>query len=103
MRSKSVVPPIPSDVSSAIEAPERISMPRSASLALSLGSSTRIGTRMLRTKQNHQFVAGSAHVSGADSKDGVAGPGVLQQKFDGVLHGTNVMDVFVSGLADGGY
>src|SRR5882724_5389537 len=102
MRSRSVVPPMPSDVSSDMEAPERMSIPRSASSALSLGFSTRIVTRMLRAEQNHQFVAGSADVSGADGKDGVAGPGVLQQKFDGFLHGTNVMDVFVSGLADGG-
>src|SRR6266404_1125132 len=102
MRSRSLVPPMPSDVSSAMEVPERISMPRSASSALSLESSTRIGARMLRTKQNHEFVAGSADVSGTDREDGVAGPGVLQQKFDGFLHGTNVMDVFVSGLANSG-
>src|ERR1700739_472733 len=57
---------------------------------------------MLCTKQNHEFVAGSAYVSGADGEDGVAGSGALQQKFDGVVHGTNVMDVLVSGFTDSG-
>src|ERR1700757_815243 len=102
IRSRSLVPPMPSDVSSAMEAPERISMPRSASSALSLEPSTRIGARIICTKQNQEFVAGSADVSGADGEDGVAGPGALQQEFDGALHGTNVMDVLVSGLANSG-
>ncbi len=57
---------------------------------------------MLRTKQNHEFVAGSADVSGTDREDGVSGPGVLQQEFDGFLHGAYVMDVFVSCFADSG-
>ncbi len=53
-------------------------------------------------EQNHQFVAGSADVSGADRKYGVAGPGALQQKFDGFVHGTYVMDVLVASVADSG-
>src|SRR5258708_31160138 len=102
MRNRSVTPPMPSDVSSAMEAPQRMSIPRSASSALSLGPSTRMVTRMLRAEQNHQFVAGPADVSCANGEDGISGPGALQQKFDGFVHGTCVMHILVASVANGG-
>ena len=52
------------------------------------GRQSRMVTRMLRSEQNHQFVAGAADVSGADGKNGIAGLGFFQQKLDGFLHGT---------------
>ena len=56
--------------------------------------------RMLRSQQNHKFVASPANASGSDGKDGVTGAGILEQKANAVLHGTNVMDVFVASFAD---
>src|SRR6478672_10834997 len=87
MRSKSVVPPMPRQVNSANDVPDHKSTPSAASCVLSLGSSTRIVAWMLRTKQNHQFVTGSADVSSADGENGVARFCLFQKKFDGCLHG----------------
>src|SRR5277367_2499908 len=56
---------------------------------------------MLRSQKNHQFVAGAADVSGADGHNRVAGASFAQQKFDSVLHRPEIVDVFVSGFADG--
>src|SRR5271165_4174036 len=102
MRRRSVVPPMPSEVSSAREVAERWSIPSAASSAMSLGSSMRMVGGMLRAEKDHQLVAGAADVAGADGKDGVAGFGVFQKKFDGILHGADVVNVFVAGFANGG-
>ena len=57
---------------------------------------------MLRAEKDHQFVAGAADVAGTDGENGVAGLGVFQKKFNGVLHGADVVNVFVAGFANGG-
>src|SRR5579862_4615788 len=83
MRRRSVVPPMPREVSSAREVAGRQSMPSAASSAMSLGSSMRMVGGMLRAEKDHEFVAGAADVAGADGEDGVAGLGIFQEKFDG--------------------
>src|SRR5256885_4384486 len=70
--------------------------------ARSLESSRRMGRWMLRSKQDHEFAAGAADISGTDGEDGVRGLRFLQQKFNSSLHGTEVVDVFVAGFANGG-
>ena len=57
---------------------------------------------MLRSEKDHKLIAGAADASGSNGKDGVAGAGVFEQESNAVLHGTNVVDVFVAGFADGG-
>src|SRR5256885_13529203 len=70
--------------------------------ARSLESSRRMGRWMLRSKQDHEFAAGAADISGTDGEDGVRGLRFLQQKFNSSLHGAEVVDVFVAGFANGG-
>src|SRR2546422_3147956 len=70
--------------------------------ARSLESSRRMGRWMLRSKQDHEFAAGAADVSGTDGEDGVGGSRFLQQKFNSALHGAEIVDVFVAGFANGG-
>src|SRR5882724_7746413 len=70
--------------------------------ARSLESSRRMGRRVLRSKQDHEFAAGAADVSGTDGEDGVGGLCFLQQKFNSSLHGAEIVDVFVAGFANGG-
>src|SRR2546422_568737 len=101
MRSKSVVPPMPKDVRPASAAPCFSSTFISASLATILGSRMRMGYRMLRSKQNHEFIAGPADIASADGKDGVSGTRLLQQVLDTFLHGVKIVDVLVAGLANG--
>src|SRR6266853_310860 len=101
MRSKSVVPPMPSEVSSARAAPCFSSTWSSASLATMFGSRMRMRCRMLRSKQNDEFIAGPADVAGADGENGVSGTRLLQQVLDAVLHGAKIVDVLVTGLANG--
>ena len=57
---------------------------------------------MLRAEQDHEFIAGSTDVSGANGKNGVAGFGLLQEKFDGRLHRAQVVNILVPSFADGG-
>ncbi len=57
--------------------------------------------RMLRSQQNHQFVARAADVASADGHDGVTGPGFAQEEFDSGLHGAEVVDVLVAGFSNG--
>src|SRR5205085_9280613 len=85
MRSRSVVPPMPSEVSSDSFAAGRNSMPSSAKGPSSLGSLMRMLRRMPRLKKSDEIVAGAAHVAGADGKNGVAGPSLLQQKVGSLL------------------
>src|SRR5258708_28788669 len=96
IRRRSVVPPMPREVSSAKDLPGRRSIPSVESSAMSLGSSMRMVGRMLRSEKYHEFVAGAANVAGTDGENGVAGFGIFQKKFDGVLHGADVVDVFVA-------
>src|SRR6266853_6578977 len=101
MRSKSVVPPMPSEVSSARAAPCFSSTWSSASLATMFGSRMRMRCRMLRSKQNDEFIAGPADVAGADGENGVSGTRLLQQVLDAFLHGAKIVDVLVTGFANG--
>jgi hypothetical protein len=55
---------------------------------------------MFRAEENHQFIAGAADVSGADGHNGVASASFAQEKLDAVLHGAEIVDVFVAGFAD---
>src|SRR5580700_1264074 len=105
MRNKSVVPPMPREVSSARDVRGLSWTPNSGSAATILGSSMRmmrgVVRGMLRAEEDHQFIAGTADVSSADGHDGVAGARFAQEKFDAVLHGTEIVDVLVAGFANG--
>src|SRR5216683_5146072 len=100
MRSRSVVPPMPSEVSSASAVPGRRSTCISASLATILGSLMRMRRRMLRSQQNHEFIARAADVARADSKDGVPKTRLFQQILDAFLHRMKIVDVFMTSLAN---
>ena len=56
---------------------------------------------MLRSQQNHKFVARAADVARADGQNGVAGVRLSQQKFDAFLHRPEIVDILVTGLANG--
>src|SRR5262249_17656644 len=101
MRRRSVVPPMPSEVYSDKAIAGRCSTPSEPIAARSLASSRRRRQRLLRSKQNNEFVAGAVYVSGADRKDGVGWFGLLQQILYSRLHRVQVMHVFVAGFADG--
>src|SRR5229473_1460253 len=101
MRSKSVVPPMPSEVRSAREVPCRSSTWISASLATILGSRMRMRRRMLRSQQNHKFIARPANIARADGKDSVPGTRLFQQVLDAFLHRVKMVDIPVTGLANG--
>jgi len=57
---------------------------------------------MFRTEQEQEFVAGAADAARSNGKDGVAGPGVSEEKANAVLHGPDVVDVFMARFTDGG-
>src|SRR5580704_1841058 len=101
MRSKSVVPPMPREVISARDVPGLSSTPSSGSAATILEFSMRMVCGVLGAEENHQLVAGAADVAGADGHDGVASAGFAQEEFDAILHGAEIMDVFVAGFANG--
>src|SRR6266850_5168504 len=101
MRSRSVVPPMPSEVRPARAVPCRSSTWISASLATIMGSLMRIMRRMLRSQQNHEFIARPADVARADGKDGVPGTRLFQQVLDAFLHRAKIVDVLVTGFANG--
>src|SRR6266513_3605208 len=101
MRSRSVVPPMPSEVRPARAVPCRSSTRISASLATIPGSRTRMMPRMLRSQQNHEFIARPADVARADGKDGIPGTRLFQQVLDAFLHRTKILDVLVTGFANG--
>src|SRR5437016_3191078 len=61
----------------------------------------RMGRRMLRSQQNHEFAARPADVACADGQDGIAGPSLLEQELDRFLHGAKIVDVLVAGFANG--
>src|SRR5215471_16622392 len=106
MRSRSVVPPMPSEVK-----PDRAmagcsSTPSAASSPIVLGSLRRMALRDVvgrvpGAKQDHQLVAGAADASGPDGENGVSGPRVFQQKHDAVLHRADVLDVLMACFTDG--
>src|SRR5579872_414358 len=100
MRSKSVVPPIPSDVSSDRACPGRSSTPSSGNAASIFGFSMRMVKGMLRSEQGHQLVAGAADIARTYGQNSVARPCFLEQVFDALLHGREIEDVFVAGLAN---
>src|SRR5262245_39149568 len=56
--------------------------------------------KLVRTEQNHQLVAGAADATRSDRKNRVARPGILQQKSNAVLHGADVLDIFVPSFAN---
>src|SRR6266481_9387283 len=101
MRSRSAVPPMPSEVRPARAVPCRSSTRISASLATILGSVMRMMRRMLRSQQKHEFIARPADVARADGKDGVPGTRLFQQVLDPFLHQGKIVDVLVTGLANG--
>src|SRR6266568_871706 len=100
-RSKSVVPPMRSEVRSARAAPCCGSTWISSSLATILGSRMCMRGRMLRSQQNHEFIARPADIARADGEDCVPGTRLFQQVFDAFLHGAKIVDVLVTGLANG--
>src|SRR5579859_2593349 len=97
MRSRSVVPPIPSDVSSDSAWPGRNSTPSSGNAARIFGFSMRMVKGMLRSEQYHELVAGAADAARAYRQNRVARPRIFQQVFDPLLHGREIEDVFVAG------
>src|SRR5580698_4925946 len=100
MRSKSVVPPIPSEVSSDSACPGRNSTPSSGNAASIFGFSMRMVKGMLRSEQYHQLVAGAADVARAYGQNCISRPRFFEQVFDALLHGREIEDVFVAGLAN---
>src|SRR5258706_3249330 len=104
MRNRSVVPPIPREVSSARETSRRSSVLSSGSAARILASSIRISNPVLhpkfRSQQHHQLAARAADVSRANRQDRIAGAGFAQQKLDRILHRAEILHVFVSCLAN---
>src|SRR5260370_11696338 len=72
-----------------------------ASLATMFGSRMRMRCRMLRSKQNDEFIAGPADVAGADGENGVSGTRLLQQVFDAFLHGAKIVDVLLTAFPNG--
>src|SRR5438552_19069557 len=103
MRSRPGVPPMPSEVRPARAVPCRSSMRISASLATIPGSRMRMMPRMLRSQQNHEFIARPADVARADGKDGIPGTRLFQQVLDAFLHRTKILDVLVTGFANGAH
>src|SRR2546422_3044695 len=101
MRSRSAVPPMPSEVRPARAVPCRSSMRISASLATILGSRMRMMRRMLRSQQNHEFIARPADVARADGKDSIPGTRFFLQVLDAFLHRGKIVDVLVTGFANG--
>src|ERR1700676_2129392 len=99
--SRSVVPPMPREVSDESAVPLRSSTPSSGSAAKILESSMRMVGGALRSEQGNELVAGARDVSSADGQDGVSGTAFFQKEFDRLLHGPYVMNVFVSGTANG--
>src|SRR5690348_6092237 len=100
IRSKSVVPPIPSEVSSAREVAGLSCTPRPRSAATILGSSMRMVGGMLGPQENHQFIARPADITRADGHNRVARPCLMQQKFNACLHRPEVMHIFVPRAAN---
>src|SRR5215467_4331956 len=101
MRSRSVVPPMPREVSSDRFAAGWSSTPSSAKLASNWGSLMRMFGGMLRSEKNHEFVAGAADAACADSQNRVAGARLLEQELDAFLKQMGVVDVLVAGIANG--
>src|SRR3989454_1151736 len=100
-RSKSVVPPMPSEVCSASGAPGHSSTPRSGSAATTLGSLIRIVRRHLGPQKNCELSQRAADVARTNRQDGVAGTRFAEQVFDAFLHGAAEDHVLVAGGADG--
>src|SRR5438552_780822 len=61
----------------------------------------RMRRRMLRSQQNHEFVARPADITRADGEDGVPWASLLEQELDAFLHRTKIMDVIVAVVANG--
>src|SRR2546430_16012347 len=61
----------------------------------------RMRRRMLRSQQNHEFVARPADIARADGEDGVPWASLLEQELDAFFHRTKIMDVLVPGVANG--
>src|SRR5215472_13393790 len=101
MRSRSLVPPMPREVTSASRTSWRKATESSARAARTRGSLMRMRRRILRSEQNHQLIAGAAHIAGAHGHDGIPRARLAKQVSDGILHGAEIEDVLVSGLANG--
>src|SRR5215470_11994297 len=103
IRSRSVVPPMPSDVNSASETRAWSSTPNSGSAAWILAFSIRMPLLVLhpefRPQKHHQLAARLAHVSSANGHQRVSGLRFAQQKFDRILHRAEVVHVLVPCLA----
>src|SRR5260370_11556965 len=56
---------------------------------------------MVRSKENDEFIGGPGEVAGADGENGVPGTRLLQQVFDAFLHGAKIVDVLMTGFANG--
>src|SRR5258707_14162746 len=61
-----------------------------------MGSSMRMGSRVLGPQENHELVAGAADVACPDGQDGVARTRLAQQVLDAFLHGAEVKGIFVA-------
>src|SRR6267154_473076 len=101
MRTRSVVPPMPSEVMLASKAPCCSSAFSSARPAMIFGSRMCMRRWMLRSQQNHEFIARPADVARTNGQDGVSAPRLFQEIFDAFLHGAEIVDVLVAGFSDG--
>src|SRR5436190_4983295 len=61
----------------------------------------RMRRRMLRSQQNHEFVARAADIARVDGEDGVPWARLLEQELDAFSHRMNVTEVLVAGVASG--
>src|SRR5215475_7685847 len=107
MRSRSVVPPIPNEVSEDRAVPGFSWTPSAANSRRILVSLRRMTLRGMRgqlvgTQQNHQLVAGTADAAGSDGQNRITRAGISEQEANAVLHGANVLDMFVAGLTNRG-
>src|SRR6266852_1393819 len=104
MRSRSVMPPIPSEVISASETSHRSSVPNSGSAARIFASLIRISNPVLhakfRSEQHHQHAARAADVSRADRQNRISRSCFAQQKLNRILHRVKILDIFVPCLAN---
>src|SRR5207245_9256200 len=101
MRSRSVVPPMPSEVCSVIDAPARSSIPRSGSAARICGSSMRMVHGDPGSNQDGKLTQPPSYIACANGERGVAGARRVQQALDAFLHGAAENHIPVPGGADG--
>src|SRR3989442_8138084 len=112
-RSRSVAPPIASEVISAKADPLRTSTPSSGSAASNLGSlifmcarlsSSRfvrdLGQPRVRAQENDELITGAADASGPDGQDRIARTRLPDELLDALPHGSKIENVLMARVTD---